>query len=289
MRALAARQPEAGSIFATADPEAAVRQAWLRVSTIASFAAAMALGIFVFAALAIAHTLAPTAAIVTGLRQMALGDYRRRLPPFRAREFALIRRAVNDLADRLAQATAERVALTHRLIEVRDDEREQMARELHDEFGQCLTATLALAGAIEAGARRRPDLAQDARAIAGVARRMMMSLRGPLARLRNPIAEELGLEASLAQLVAGWNALDAPRAAVHLDVDCDLAGVPDDIASSVYRIAQECLTNAIRHGAPSEVRLSVGRIAERAGALALTVEDDGGGDAARIVAAGGGA
>jgi two-component system, NarL family, sensor histidine kinase UhpB len=69
MRALAARQPEAGSIFATADPEAAVRQAWLRVSTIASFAAAMALGIFVFAALAIAHTLAPTAAIVTGLRQ----------------------------------------------------------------------------------------------------------------------------------------------------------------------------------------------------------------------------
>ena len=287
IRALATRQPEAGSIFATAEPQAAVRQAWLRVSTIANFAAAMALAIFVFAALAIAHTLAPTAAIVGGLRQMALGDYRRRLPPFRAREFALIGRAVNDLADRLAQATAERVALTRRLIEVRDDERKQIARELHDEFGQCLTATLALAGAIEAGARRRPDLAQDARAIAGVARRMMTSLHGALARLRNPIAEELGLEASLVQLVAGWNALDAPRAAVRLDVDGDLAGVPDDIASSVYRIAQECLTNAIRHGAPSEVRLRVGRIAERAGAIALTVEDDGGGDAARIVAVAG--
>jgi two-component system, NarL family, sensor histidine kinase UhpB len=63
--------------------------------------------------------------------------------------------------------------------------------------------------------------------------------------------------------------------------------VPDDIASNVYRIAQECLTNAIRHGAPSEVRLCVGRIAERAGAIALTVEDDGGGDAARVVAAAG--
>jgi signal transduction histidine kinase len=284
IRALTTRQPEAGSIFACADPEAAVRQAWLRVSTIANFAAAMALAIFVFAALAIAHTLAPTAAIVAGLRQMALGDYRRRLPSFRAREFALIGQAVNDLADRLAEATAERVALTRRLIEVRDDERKQMACELHDEFGQCLTATLALAGAIEAGARRRPALAQDARAIAGLARRMMMSLRGALARLRNPIAEELGLEAGLAQLVAGWNALDLPHAAVRLDVDGDLAGVPDDIASSVYRIAQECLTNAIKHGAPSEVRLSVGRIAERSGAIALTVEDDGGGDAARIAA-----
>jgi two-component system sensor histidine kinase UhpB len=287
IRALTARQADAGSIFAVAEPEAAVRQAWLRVSTIADVAAAMALAIFVFAALAIAHTLAPTAAIVAGLRQMALGDYRRRLPPFRAREFRLIGRAVNDLADRLGWATAERIALTRRLIEVRDDERKQMARELHDEFGQCLTATIALAGAIEAGARRRPDLARDARAIGGVARRMMTSLHGALVQLRNPIAEELGLEASLVQLVAGWNALDAPRTAVRLDVEADLAGVPDDIASNVYRIAQECLTNAIRHGAPSEVRLCVGRIAERAGAIALTVEDDGGGDAARVVAAAG--
>jgi two-component system, NarL family, sensor histidine kinase UhpB len=162
-----------------------------------------------------------------------------------------------------------------------------MARELHDEFGQYLTATIALAGAIEAGARGRPDLAQDARTIVGVARRMMTSLRGALAQLRNPIAEEIGLEAGLVQLVAGWNALDAPRTAVRLDVEADLAGVPDDVASNVYRIAQECLTNAIRHGAPSEVRLCVGRIAERAGAIALTVEDDGGGDAARVVAAAG--
>jgi hypothetical protein len=153
IRALTARQADAGSIFAVADPEAAVRQAWMRVSTIADFAAAMALAIFVFAALAIAHTLAPTAAIVAGLRQLSLGDYRRRLPPFRAREFALIGCAVNDLADRLGRATAERIALTRRLIEVRDDERKQMARELHDEFGQCLTATVALASAIEAGAR----------------------------------------------------------------------------------------------------------------------------------------
>jgi two-component system, NarL family, sensor histidine kinase UhpB len=286
-RARSARQADAGSIFAGADPEAAVRQAWLRVSTIADFAAAMALAIFVFATLAIAYTLAPTSAIVAGLRQMALGDYRRRLPPFRAREFALIGRAVNDLAGRLERARAERIALIRRLIEVRDDERKLMARELHDEFGQCLTATAALAGAIEAGARGRPDLVQDARAIGGVARRMMTSLRGALAQLRNPIAEELGFEASLAQLVAGWNALDAPRTAVRLDFAADLGGVPDDIASNVYRIAQECLTNAIRHGAPSEVRVCVGRIAERAGAISLTVEDDGGGDAARVVAAAG--
>ena len=128
-----------GSLRSQADPEAAVRQAWLRVSTIADFAAAMALAIFVFATLAIAYTLAPTAAIVERpARDRRFGQYRRRLPAVRAREFALIGRAVNDLAGRLERARAEQIVLIRRLIEVRDDERNEMARELHDEFGQCL-------------------------------------------------------------------------------------------------------------------------------------------------------
>jgi len=58
--------------------------------------------------------------------------------------------------------------------------------------------------------------------------------------------------------------------------------VPRAIATSVYRIAQECLTNAMRHGKPSAVYLRVERLASRDSALALTVEDDGGGDPMRI-------
>jgi two-component system, NarL family, sensor histidine kinase UhpB len=164
---------------------------------------------------------------------------------------------------------------------VQEEERRALARDLHDEFGQCLTATAALAAAMEAGAAGdRPDLADDARAIARITAQMMTVVRGALVRLRSQDIDELGLQASLAQLVAGWNARSA--AAFHLDVAGNLATVPEEAAVNVYRIAQECLTNAARHGKPRDVRLRVERVAADGEAVALSVEDDGGGGPAQI-------
>lgn len=286
-RPLTVRAPETGAVVAAADPAAAVRQAWRQISIMVRVAALMAIGICLLAGIAIAHALAPTKAIIDGLRRLESGDCRHRLEAFTRGEFGLIARAVNDLAERLAQTTAERVALTKRLFEVQEEERRALARDLHDEFGQCLTATVAFAAAIEAGAADRPDLAEDARSITCAAKRMMTTLREALARLRSQDLEELGLEASLVQLVAGWNAQTTPRAVVHLDLMGDLAGVPQAISMSVYRIAQECLTNAMRHGKPSDVYLRVERLASSEGVIALTVEDDGGGDPPRISASSG--
>lgn len=280
-RRVSVRDPDA-LVVATPDPAAAVRQAWRQISVVLTVAAAMAIGICFLAAFAIAHALAPTGRIVAGLRELEIGNYRGRIDVADAGEFGLIARAVNDLAARLAQITAERMALTKRLFEVQEEERRALARDLHDEFGQCLTATIAFAAAIEAGAPDRPDLAQDARAIGRTAKRMMTTLRQTLARLRSQDLEELGLEACLIQLVAGWNAQTSPRAVVHLDVLGNLAVVPAAVSTSLYRIAQECLTNAMRHGDPHDVYLRVERLAANDGLIALTVEDDGGGDPARL-------
>ena len=68
----------------------------------------------------------------------------------------MIGQAVGDLGERLAQATEERAALTRRLLEIRDDERRVLARELHDEFGQNLTAILAFASISKRPARKQP-------------------------------------------------------------------------------------------------------------------------------------
>ena len=161
-----------------------------------------------------------------------------------------------------------------------------LSRELHDEFGQCLTAAATFAGAIEAGAGEdRPEHAADAREIERLMRRMSNALRSALTRLRNPVAEEAGLEASLIELVAGCNASGVRGVAVSVDAAGDLSSVPQRVASHVYRIAQECLTNALRHGARSKVRLRVERTLDPVDAITLTVEDDGGGDASRIVTA----
>ncbi|WP_410823554.1 sensor histidine kinase [Methylobacterium oryzisoli] len=276
-RPLTVQQRDAGTVVATADPEAAIRQAWERVRVLAGVAAAMAAGISLLSALLIGRAVGPARLIVQGLARLEQGAGGR-LPAFRAAEFRAIARAVDDLGVRLARTAAARNALTTRLFHVQEEERRALARDLHDEFGQCLTATGALAAAIEAGAADRPDLAGDARAITEATARMMQTLKGALARLRSQDVDDLGLHAALARLVAAWNARGT-RARVTLAVDGDLAALPRTAALDLYRIAQECLTNAARHGRPRHVRV---RVACPAGAVGLVVEDDGGGDPARL-------
>lgn len=282
-RALSVRDKDAGIVLTQPEPSAALRQSWHQVSVVVGVAAALAAGIAILATLMIGHALMPARAIIDGLRRLEQGDHSWRLPTFQTVEFRHIARAVNDLAERLAQTTAARAALTTRLFQVQEEERRALARDLHDEFGQCLTATAALATLIEENATPdREDIAQDARQIAKIQKRLMKTLRGALVRLRSQDIDEVGLEASLRQLISDCNTQSPSRAKFRLNVAGQLTALPKQIAVDVYRIAQECLNNAGRHGAPTEVRLSVERISNAREAVALTVEDNGGGDASRL-------
>jgi signal transduction histidine kinase len=282
-RYLTLRDRDAGFVLSGAEPDAALRLAWRQVSVVAGVAAAMAAGIAVLATLMIGYALIPARAIIDGLRRLQQGDLSWRLPRFHTAEFNLISRAFNELSEDLTRTNAARAALTTRLFQVQEEERRALARDLHDEFGQCLSATAALAASIEAGAPPdRADLAEEARAIARAQKQMMENLRSALVRLRSQDIEEIGLEASLRQLVLNQNAHSASRAIFHLSVIGKLAALPKQVAIDIYRIAQECLTNATKHGAPTEVRLSIERMMTKHGTIALTIEDDGGGDAVRI-------
>jgi signal transduction histidine kinase len=279
------RAAAAGTVVATPDEAAAISLAWEYILNVIDVALLMAAAIALLASLAIAHALAPARAIVAALQRMARGQYRTRLPRFRSMELAMIGGAVDALAGRLEEATEQRAALTRRLIEIRDDERRALARELHDEFGQNLSAILAFANTIETGgAKERKDdtIAQDARMISQATHHLMASLRDALKRLRNPLPEELGLEASLVNLVDSWRSQSAARPTIQLDLRGNLGDVRGAAATTAYRVAQECLTNALRHGAAREISLHVERRAGEDDALLIRVEDDGGGDAARV-------
>jgi signal transduction histidine kinase len=278
-RALSVRDKDAGSFVTAADPDAALRQSWARVSVIAAVATALAAGIAVLAALMIGHALLPARTIIHGLRELRRGNTTWRLPRLRATELDHIASAVNDLAEQLARTNAARAALTARLMQVQEEERQALARDLHDEFGQCLTATVAMATLIEASAAsRNEEIADDARKITAMQKRMMATLRSTLARLRSQTIEELGLEASLRELVSEYNVRTTSGTAFRLSVTGQIAALPTQVAADVYRIAQECLTNAVKHGSPSEVRLGVEYSAPDGRVVSLVVEDDGGGD-----------
>ncbi|MEH2518700.1 signal transduction histidine kinase [Bradyrhizobium sp. AZCC 1610] len=288
-RSISMRNVTAGTISAIADPDAAISLAWQHIVDNIHVALLMALAIAFFASLAIAHTLAPAQLIVTALQRMAHGQYRTPLPRFRSMELAMIGQAVGDLGERLAQATEERAVLTRRLLEIRNDERRALARELHDEFGQNLTAILAFASTIEATSAQEQkksqansDVAQDARMISQSTLRIMACLRDTLNRLRHPPAEELGLEACLVSLVDSWRSQNATQPMIQLDLQGDLADVRGVVAATAYRVAQECLTNSLRHSAAREIVLRIERRTGAENALLVRVEDDGGGDAAKV-------
>ncbi len=281
-RYLSIRDKDAGYVLSAAQPDAALRLSWHQVSIVVGVAIAMSAAIIILATLMIGHALIPARTIIEGLRKLEQGDLGWRLPRFRTAEFNLIARAVNDLSEELARTNAARNALTTRLFQVQEEERRALARDLHDEFGQCLTATAALAASIEAGAPPdREDLVDDARAITRAQQRMMENLRGALVRLRSQNIDEIGLEASLHQLVSDHNA-QASRAVVRLNVIGKLTALPKQVAIDIYRVAQECLTNAMKHGSPTEVRLKVEHLGAERDTISLTVEDDGGGDATHI-------
>ena len=118
--------------------------------------------------------------------------------------------------------------------------------------------------------------------ISQATRRIMACLRDTLNRLRHPPPEELGLEASLIDLVQSWRSHAATQPLIQLDLQGDLANISGAVAATAYRIAQECLTNALRHSAAREIVLRIERRTGPESALLVRVEDDGGGDAAKV-------
>jgi signal transduction histidine kinase len=137
-----------GAAGAAVESSSQIVEVWRDTSRFLALMAATltALCLLVYAALA--RALRPTRLILTGLERLAAGDLSTRLPSFDLAELSAIRTVFNGLAEKLDTTLAERRELTKRLIAVQDDERRRLARELHDEFGQCLAAI---------GRRRAPN------------------------------------------------------------------------------------------------------------------------------------
>jgi len=169
------------------------------------------------------------------------------------------------------QASRERLhTLSRQLVEVQENERGYVARELHDEAGQVLTSLMV-------GLRLLERDAQDPKAIgAGIARlkRMVDDVLENLHRLamdlRPASLDHLGLGAALRQQVeaiADQNSLTAQMETIGLD-----ERLPKDIEIALYRIVQEALANVVRHSMATRVDVVLER---RAGKVVAIVEDNG--------------
>jgi PAS domain S-box-containing protein len=175
-----------------------------------------------------------------------------------------------EAEERLRESSARLQALSRRLLEVQEAERRHLARELHDEIGQALTAinlNLSAAGQA-AGAAAQPLLAECRGVVAGAIRKV----RDLSLVLRPPTLDLLGLEPALYWLVEQLGL----RAAMDVEVvtDLDAERLPAAVETACFRVAQEALTNVARHARARQVWVEVRR---RDGAVQLTIRDDGAG------------
>ena len=187
-----------------------------------------------------------------------------------ARRVAGEREQLQETARREAAAAAERAAAEglRRAVEAQEAERARVARELHDESGQVLTALALHLRALEddvGPGEVRERIAEMRRSLASAS----SSLRELATRLRPSALEEHGLADAIEEQAA-------PAAPAGIPVDVDLRGLdadlPGELQTVLFRVVQESLTNVARHSGAERASIVV---SAREGRLRLMVEDDG--------------
>jgi signal transduction histidine kinase len=164
------------------------------------------------------------------------------------------------------------------LDQIRSQERVGLARELHDMVAHHVSAIAVQAQAGQTLAGQRPEAGLEALAvIEGEASRTLAEMRAMVRVLRDGAPAEYTPQPGVADLAS--LARREPVPVVDVEVPADLDELPPQVDSAVYRLAQEALTNALRH-ARNASRVKI-RVVEGAGKLRLRVTDDGQIDPAR--------
>ncbi len=198
--------------------------------------------------------LKPVAQIQAALARLEAGELDARLPSFRLKDLSEISQRFNHCAAAMQEAAVQRRELTRRLIDVEEDERKRLARELHDELGQSLTAIKVDAAYMTREATGlSPKIESCAREVERLTSDIMEIIRGMLARLRPHGLETVGLRDTVQDLVSGWQTRVEDKFSCTLNFSGPVNSLPADLNITVYRLIQECLTNAVRYSSARSI------------------------------------
>ncbi len=172
---------------------------------------------------------------------------------------------------RIAKAEQELRLLSQKLVQAQEEERKSISRELHDEIGQMLTGLrLEIRNLEELRMVPGSDFRKHAAETKELAERALRAVRNLAMGLRPSMLDDLGLGPALE-----WQAREFSRRngiPATVNIDGNLAGLPDILRTCIYRVVQESLTNCARHAKAKNVRVSVhgGR-----DSITISVQDDG--------------
>jgi two-component system sensor histidine kinase UhpB len=273
---------DGAQVVLEAQASRAILDAWDDLRRLLAIASVMLVAVGALAFWLVDRALAPFPVIVQGLERLERGELAFRLPVLAGSEA----RAIGAAFNRMAHAVEDKVRAEREAREARtrleerrelallveqslEEERRLIAHELHDEFGQSVTAirSLAMAIATQSG---EANSASAARLISEEAARLYDAMHGLIPRLAPLSLDTLGLAASLESLVRDWQRRHAtPLLSLRHELPSELGA---SVTLAAYRVVQEALVNALRHAHASRVMIDVSSSAER---MIVSVTDDG--------------
>ena len=177
-----------------------------------------------------------------------------------------------DLTERKrADAERARTELLSRLVFAQEDERRRIAREMHDQFGEQLTALSRGIRMLKDACHGRADLTTQVEALEEIAQRLDRDVDHLVWELRPTALDDLGLRAALTNYVQDWSKRTGISVQLHTSGLSDRR-LPSEVDTALYRIAQEALTNVVKHSRSAHVEVILER---RPDHVLLIIEDDG--------------
>jgi signal transduction histidine kinase len=242
------------------------RQAWQNEIMLASLMVTLVLN-----AGLVYWALLPLRALESTARRVSAGDLAARVPisPIADRDLTRIGQTLNTLLDGVTADRLRMRALAAQVISAGDQERAHIARELHDSTAQQLSALEML---VTSSVREVPPgpLHERLAVMREIVVESLAEVRTLSHNVHPRVLDDLGLAAALEFLARRTR----EQSGVETRVVSDVRGtLPPPVASVFYRVAQEALRNAVRHGAPTDVR--IGLVATDGVSAMLEVTDDG--------------
>jgi two-component system sensor histidine kinase UhpB len=215
--------------------------------------------------------LRPLQDLCAAFTRIGAGDYTARLAWRNTKELAPVQDGFNAMAERLADMEQQTRLLQTRVQCIQDEERGELARDLHDEVAPFLFAVSADASLIRQFVAAGNWAGIDARAegILSSVSHMQKHLRHVLTRLMPDVLLDLGLAGAIETLVHFWK-FRRPDIAFTLHVDAE--SLDDRRTAVAFRVVQESLSNAVRHADPSTIDILV---EQRGDGCIIEVRDDG--------------
>lgn len=269
-----------GMLVVTSSAAGSIREAWSGVIQLIW----VALGFFLLVNATLywmlGRWLRPVNDILGAINRMEQGDLTARLPEFGQPEFGRIAHSLNRMAESLGaeRELEENRQLTHLIQQHIEEERQSLARELHDELGQYVTAVKTFAvGITNKTKTKMPDVAANAQTIVAAANHIYDGMHNIIRQLRPGSLDNLGLSETLRDVVSTWQTQNPDvRFSLNLSANFDdqrSEDLGETLNINLYRIVQESVTNALRHAQTTAIDISLIRGDD--GTLQLTIKDNG--------------